>query len=324
MRRFSAAPALFAGLVCAGLASGGADARLAPEALSAKRATAIWKEAVQEGLRNNTKKSVTLLQKLLDSSQKEIGEDLLFITAARLLYQNEAFEKAISYYKKIPRTSDYWLESLEERAWAYAKRGQYDEAKSDLQTLMAPLFAPHLGPEPYLLNSFVELKTCNYKGVFEGLKTFKDRYQKRSEALKALTQNPKTPETLKFLERLKSEPLTQTKLGADAQKLPRLAHRDQSLKEAISSGSPSAAYEKIKLLAQADLDEVSKVLKKMHVIEVEAIQRMHTAQPVEGGDLKDHEAGSNQIKFPYSGEVWLDELDHYKVSSDNCPKAKGS
>lgn len=315
---------LLGGLLCVGLVATSASARLAPEALSSKRATALWKEAIRAGLGNNTKRSVSLLQKLLDSSQKEIGEDLLLITAARLLYQNGAFDKAIGYYKKIPRTSDYWLESLEERAWAHARQGQYDEAKSDLQTLMAPLFAPHLGPEPYLLQSFVELKTCNYKGVFEGLKSFKDRYQKRSERLKALAENPRTPETQKFLERLKSERLTQTKLGAEAQSFPRLAHRDQSLKNAISSGSQSAAYAKIKQLAETDLDEVSRVLKRMHVIEVEAIQRMHVAEPIAKGDLKDHEAGSNQVKFPYSGEVWLDELDHYKVSSDNCPTGKGS
>lgn len=294
--------------------------------LSTQKAASLWKEALQAGTKDQTKKAVRLLQELLDKKQTEIGEDLILITAARLLYQNGALDKAIEYYKKIPRTSDYWLEAVEERAWAHAKQKKYDDAKSDLQTLTAPLFAPHLGPEPYLLQAFVDLKTCDYKAVFETLKLFKERYQKRSQGLEALKNNPKSADVQSFFDRIKSEKtsLTQTKLGADAQKFPRLAHRDQTLRNAVTAGNKAMALEKIKSLAQADLTEISNVLKKMHIIEVEAIQRMHAAQPTTKIDLKDHETGSNQIRFPYSGEVWLDELDHYKVSSDSCPTAKGT
>ncbi|MBX9767005.1 MAG: hypothetical protein K2X47_07025 [Bdellovibrionales bacterium] len=292
--------------------------------LTRQKAASLWKEALQAGVKDQTKKAVSILQELLDKKQSEIGEDLILITAARLLYQNGALDKAIDYYKKIPRTSDYWLEAVEERAWAYAKQKKYDDAKGDLQTLTAPLFASHLGPEPYLLQGFVDLKTCDYKGVFETLKLFKERYQKRSERLEVLKNNPRSGEVQAFFDKLKTEMLSQTKLGADAQKFPRLAHRDEKLRDAVRSGNKIAAYDKMKSLAEEDLAEISKVLKKMHIIEVEAIQRMHAAKTLAKSDLKDHEAGANQIKFPYSGEVWLDELDHYKVSSDACPTAKGT
>jgi tetratricopeptide (TPR) repeat protein len=296
----------------------------AQASLSASQATVIWKQALQAGINNETGKAIRLLQQLLDKKQSEVGEDLILITAGRLFYQQEAFDKAVEYYKKVPRTSDYWLEAIEERAWAYAKQKKYDEAKSDLQTLTAPLFAPHLGPEAYLLQGFVDLKTCDYKGVFDTLKLFKERYQKRSDGLKALVENPRSVEVQGFFDKLKVEKLSQTKLGADAQRFPRLSQRDENLKRAVKTGNKTEAFEKISALAQDDLDEVYKVLKRMHIIEIEAIQRMHGQKPIAKGELKNHEAGPNQVKFPYSGEVWLDELDHYKVSSDACPSAKGT
>ncbi|MDZ4082367.1 MAG: hypothetical protein U1E10_05495, partial [Bdellovibrionales bacterium] len=69
---------------------------------------------------------------------------------ARVAFEKKDFRRSISLYSKIPATSDYWPESLEERAWALVHVKEHDQALALVKTLTAPPVTSEIGAEPYL------------------------------------------------------------------------------------------------------------------------------------------------------------------------------
>jgi hypothetical protein len=166
--------------------------------------------------------------------------------------------------------------------------------------------------------------------------------------MQSLTKSSKSPATLLAIEKLGQN--TIEGLGPELEKLPRLFNRDQKLVNAslklrtarlehslvvekgltefalplkdLEERSMGEALARIKKLAQEEVDEMARILPKLHIVEAEAIQRMHANPKI--ADKKDWgaEASGDVLVFPHRGEVWLDELDHYRVNAAGCP-AKG-
>ena len=74
------------------------------------------------------------------------------------------------------------------------------------------------------------------------------------------------------------------------------------------------------------LREASETIQKLNLVEAEAIQRLYMDDSGKrmGGKAPKIERGKDQLTFPMdsesdSKEVWLDEVDSYKVTTKGCP-----
>ncbi len=250
--------------------------------------------------------------------------DISTINKARAFYGKNKLELAIDSYSKIKSDSDFWLESLEEKAWAKTRLGQHEEALADLKSIASPVWSPQVGPETYMLSTFVSLKICAYKDVLKKVSTFKKIILPRVDALEKIQDEPLNETQWSVLNQLKDSKLTMVSLGKLTDQFPRYFFRDKELISSVKAGQRSQAQSRLRQLAAIDLEEIKTNLKKMKVIEVELIQNVMTLDEntkVKKEKLKFETVDANKsITFPISNEeVWLDEVGHYQVKAQKCP-----
>lgn len=253
------------------------------------------------------------------AASRSKSTELLTLNKARSLYAKNKLKDAIAVYDKIPKSSDYWVEAIEEKAWAYTRMQDYEKALAQLKSILNPVFLPYVGPESIMLASFIDLKICNYKGVFDKIKLFKNEMLPRVEALEALTKDPSAPVALSLTSKMSQGNVTGGMLGRDLTKLPRYSYRDKLLLK-----SPK----RMSLLAKNDLEEISKNLKKMKILEIEVIQRSYAYdKSLTDKDLDFESAPKDALEFPTSDkpnqEVWLDEIGNYEVKTQKCAPLHG-
>lgn len=304
---------------------------------SSERARLLWTVAHHYALQNQPAKAGPLLEELLKSKQTLIESDLIVMTVARMYFQINQLEKAITHYNMIDKSSDYWVESVEEKAWAYFRKGDYDHVQSDMKTLMHPMFVNQVGPEPFFLDGFAKLKVCDYPGIFKVIKDFKELHKDRILRMEALAGSGIHPSVELGLKAMADGPSTFQEVGKVSADLPRFFYRDWELarlgmKKAIYTrqsvdAKPDSTDEKIKkriqALAKAELDEAKKILNKFHILEAEAIQRMHIQDRKNTKEIQHQNIADDEIEFPVSDdEVWVDEVDKFQVLSRGCPDKK--
>ncbi len=193
---------------------------------------------------------------------KSTGEDKnqAILIFGRMKFQEKKFNESIVVYKQIPSTSKYWVTATEERAWAELNLTDFEKALSLYNTLTSQSLSEVVGPEAYLIGAIADLRICNYKGIFDDIKLFKERFRPRIQ---------------------------------DLHKVP----------------APK--------FASQDLGDIQNVIKKMHIIEIEAIQRMGLKRSA-GGDFSQAQARSGDtLTFPKESEEWLDES-KFDVSAKHC------
>jgi hypothetical protein len=317
-------------------------------------AWAKWQLALGYALKDRTSIAVDYLQSLIDTKQKAVGEDEILITAARMLYQDNKLDMAMKYYDKISKSSDYWLEALEEKAWIYARLNSFERTLGEMKTILNPAFSSQVGPESYFLGTLANLRLCDYFSIFEILRNFKAHTRDRILEIQKLADTGYNSVSDSSLKRLENGVQNWAQLGAAVDKLPRFINRDeilnravtrsrwahQELKEAQALNTANSSFAsriplaekfvrensnsapaRLKVMAQADQAEMKKILIKLQIVESEAIHRMHVGQTFA---LKAKATRKpkikNEIEFPFEdNEVWLDELDHYEASAKGCP-----
>lgn len=252
------------------------------------------------------------------ASKTSQSEDLKNLNKARKLYAKNKLSDALEYYEKVSKSSDYWVESVEEKAWTYTRQKNYDKAIAALKSIFNPVFAPFIGPETYVLSAYIDLKICDYKGAFDKIALFKAEMLPRVDALESIVNNPNSDFVNSWVKRLSNdkpnEKITSSEqLGKDLTKLPRYIQKE----------TRKITNKRMKQLAQADLKEIKKSLNKLKIIEVEVAQRSFVYEKEEEtADLKfDKRKASDILIFPDeqgSGEVWLDEIGKYEVRTNKC------
>ncbi|MCB0368014.1 MAG: hypothetical protein KDD45_00900 [Bdellovibrionales bacterium] len=269
----------------------------------------------------------SLFSNLTLGSENNKVSDKLVLDQARHYYDKGQLDNAIKFYSKISASSDFWLESIEERAWAYTRQGNYEKALADLHSITSSVWEPQVGPETYMLSTFVSLKICAYKDVIKKIKTFKKVMLPRIDNLESLKSQAMNEELWQKLLELKTKKVTLMGLGKDADKLPRYFYRDKKLLQFIKSNRKNLALTRLKDLAQNDLDEISLNLKKMKVIDVQLMQTVLTMDKElneKNKKLKFSKIDKdNSVSFPVTDdEVWIDEVGQFQVKADACPFSK--
>lgn len=290
-----------------------------------------WQAALWAPTFDQTTLALKILNWLDEQVQTVVDQDQIDLAKARVYYQKSNLQQAESHYRKIPSSSDYWIEAQEELAWTSLRLNQHHQTIASLATVLAPVFSQIIQAEPYFLKSLTHLQICDYGKVFETTQLFKENFKSRIPALQQLAQAGTSPAAEKAIDQLMVSPFRLTSVGPGASQLPVQFWRDQIFQRHIlhwrtskSPGFRAQAIARLKNLAERDLREISSIVQKMHIVEAEVIQRLHmdvhlTDTRVQQGPQSNDK---NQLKFPYTSEVWLDELDSYQARVKDCPSLR--
>lgn len=286
-----------------------------------RQARIWWRIATMAPQFNDTYDSLTALSFLEKSKQNFIGQDQIELAKARVLYQRGRLQEALQAYDQIPKNSNLWLVSVEEKAWDYLRQSDYDKTLGQVTTLLSPVLAPLSGPEGYLVSDIMALKVCDYPRIFKTSETFKKRHHDRLKAMQELANRGTNDGLNAVLGRMDQDGVTLKAAGAQVTSIPQNALRDQSflrdmnsrhelLSEINTAGSIiqdaqalgggkelQASVEKarglsntlrrlgvlrLRELARQELGVYRNVLNKMQVIEAEVIERLHLDDNLKG------------------------------------------
>jgi tetratricopeptide (TPR) repeat protein len=317
------------------------------------KARYLWQIATRAPQIGDLSSALRALKMLKESGQTLIGQDLISLTLARVLYQKGDMEGALNAFHQVPKGSSLWIESVEERGWAHLRLEDYDKAVSETVTLMSPALSPLVGPESYFFANLTSLKICDYPRIFKTSALFKKRHRARLLDMQELAKSGTNKAIPSLMSRLEQKGVSLEGAGPLVEALPRAALRDarfvrfiesrrELLRESrrapdLSLGAAAQsqadklkqmATDRLRVLAQTELKEYKTVLNKLHIVEAEVIQRLAMDDNLKGERSKlaqNEKVGADVLVFPYEGdEVWFDELDNYKARVKDCPTLKGA
>jgi hypothetical protein len=258
---------------------------------------------------------------------KCVASELEVMENARANFTKGNFAKAIELYSTVPASSDFWLDAIEERAWSHTRMANYESALADLHSVTSTVWSSQVGPETYMLSTFVSLKICAYKDVVTKIDLFKKRMYPRIDALENMMARPLPSDFWNMSEAIKNGKVTMASLGKNAEKYPRYFFRDRKVADALRSNSVAVVNSRMKELAKQDLKEIEANLKKMKIIEVELIQKILLTEQSKNSkkDLNFSSIDRNKsMVFPVTDEeVWIDEVGHFQVKADLCQALAG-
>lgn len=281
---------------------------------SRERGLIEWNLALAYSMNDQADAAAKIMASLLKSPNNPVSEDLIYVTAARLLFQNGYFDAAIRYYEKVGKNSDYWLEAQEEIAWSYFRKGQPQDALAVTQTLVNPVFNGQVGPEPHFVRALAQLRVCDYPNAVKSLQDFPKRFKSRAVEMQKVSGEPAQPAVVKTLAEMQKRNVRWEDLGADSQLLPRMVTRDQRLRDLIKTqneleretkvvtalnekvpgrfegsmkdlsaraeAAKAASLGRVQDLARTEVKETKSILDKLHIVEAEVIQQVAMAEKV--------------------------------------------
>jgi tetratricopeptide (TPR) repeat protein len=278
------------------------------------------------------------------------------LSEGRKFYAAGNMEKAIAAYEQVPRGSDAWLQSLDEKGWAYFRQGKMDKALGETRTLLGDTFVSIVGSDAFFLQSLSNLKICDYKSIFETGKLFKTTQKDRLLEIQNLSERGQSSAFTNVIVKANTFPLQFKEMGQEAKYLPSDFYRDVTLQKALfhlklaeaglpvlqqaqsssaaiisamnnlekaKQGALLQAQNRIVILARAENEINFKNLQKLNLIEVEAIERMHAdahADKEKYAHGQFAETTSDDLIFPDEGDPWIDELGKYQVRVNLCPQ----
>lgn len=322
-----------------------------------------WQADVRAALQANNTKAFEKLTNFKALAKAVTGHsssaDRELMEAARAQFAKGDFDGALATYDKVPKTSDFWLEAVEEKGWALNRQSQFEKAIAQTKTLLTPAFVSVVGTEPFFLKSLSALKICDYKEVLQTTKLFKETQRERVIAIQNLAKTGETQTIEALFTKATRFPLEITMFGEEAKSLPRLFFRDSKLQKALLASQLAQALEasklgdgatpqmselrltalakleneaskaratvaaRLKALAADEADENFKLVQKLNLVEVETIQRLHHDLSLDQNTFakgKFRTVSMDELSFPDDGHPWMDEVDKYEVKADKCPQ----
>lgn len=109
------------------------------------------------------------------SADRNLNE-LAQLSLARTYYGAGDYERALDYYRGIPRNSEYWLDSLFESSWGYYQIEQFNRSLGNLHSLNSPFFNDEYYPEAGVLQAVILFYNCRWPDVRVTLEEFEFTY----------------------------------------------------------------------------------------------------------------------------------------------------
>lgn len=292
-----------------------------PKRNVSRRADLLWSLSVGAAKLNKADLAEKYVRDLMALDQSHIREDKIEVQLARVLFQKGKLQDAVDSYSKIPKSSEFWLDAVEERAWAYLRLNNYDKTRSDITTLLAPTFKDYASAEVYVLAAITNLKICDYPQILKDGKLFKERHIERIQELESLAKNGSNTHIQTILEKMDQTGADLSAAAGKLASLPRMAlrsvdfvqatnTRSQLLKEVAaaqalnsrlevmggfssmnklitwaqrkSQSLRSLALREVKSLASQEVKEYRVMVNKLKLAEVEVIHRMNVDDSLKG------------------------------------------
>ncbi len=246
------------------------------------------------------------------------------LSKARKLFEQKNFKGALVEYDKITSQSDRYLMVLEEKAWTFIHLDQMNKALAASRTLTSPSLSGLTTTEPFLLRALVQLKICDYVGVFQTLKDFRTQKREQVVAIQEIAQKQRNSISRQTLEQWMNDVGNWKSLGPNLAKMPQLFYTDSVMLAAAKAKSISQLEKRLQKLAIIENNENHRILQKLNLIEVEGVQRVHIASQFNQKQGETLDKSDDDLVFKDSKEdVWLDELDSYQATVDRCAKKSG-
>lgn len=112
---------------------------------------------------------------------------------ARAYYQAQDWDRALEWYRKVPRDTEMWHDALFESSWAYLRAAKFRSALSNFQSLHSAYYEDFYIPEALLLRSIVYLYICKYDEMEKVLDLFEKTYGPVRSTLGTFIQNNRDP-----------------------------------------------------------------------------------------------------------------------------------
>ncbi|MCB0408214.1 MAG: tetratricopeptide repeat protein, partial [Bdellovibrionales bacterium] len=143
--------------------------------------TAKYHEGLAYASGNKPKSAMKAFDELADVRADKGVTDAARVAAligrARVAYQAKDWDRAITYYREVPRDTEMWHDTLFESSWAMLQSGRFRSALSNFQSLHSAYYEDFYLPESLLLRSIVYLYICKYEEMDKVLALFNKIYK---------------------------------------------------------------------------------------------------------------------------------------------------
>lgn len=175
--------------------------KFAPEAILTRGIAQSAMNNITEG-NKSLERCEILAKDLAKDNKKEkleryytiIAEKCL-INRARNYFQEKSYQKAISLYHEIPKTSYTWPYTLMEMAWSHFYLEDYNRVLGLLVTYKAPLLSSYFFPEAEYLSALSYLKMCLYDDAGVVVDKYDSYYREQTNELKKILAANKNSDT---------------------------------------------------------------------------------------------------------------------------------
>lgn len=151
---------------------------------------ALFYKGVSLNLTGSLKESAEafeiLLAEIEGASDLENMRDQTILNLARVYYENQNFEEAITSYGSLSKNSPFWLDALFEGAWTFTWLKNPNNTLGNLHTVLSPFYVKRFYPEAHILRTISLFKLCYYDEVKTLLKDFSEHFGPDEEKLKKL------------------------------------------------------------------------------------------------------------------------------------------
>lgn len=146
---------------------------------------------------------------------------------ARMYYEQGKFILSAYHYRRIPKDSPQFYESLFEQSWAFFMAGKPRYALGSLYGAHTPYFKDQYNPESKILESIVYFWMCRYDEARNSLADFATQHSEAVGGLKSFLERQRlTPETTYILFENLISGVSASSLGISTDVLKTAAERD--------------------------------------------------------------------------------------------------
>lgn len=111
------------------------------------------------------------------SDEEERYLHLAYLSLARIYYTTKNYASAMEAWSRIPIWSEYWVDSVFEKAWAYYMVEDFPRALGSIHTINSPFFEELFYPESVVLKAVIYFTLCQYEYAQQTVERFVNEYE---------------------------------------------------------------------------------------------------------------------------------------------------
>ncbi len=282
----------------------------------------------------------------------------LLLNVARSYYAAGNYPRAIEYFAKVERSSEFWLQAQFERGWAHFRLEDMNGTIGLLHNHDSPFFEDFYFPEGHLLRVYALFLLCKFPEASKQIDSFKDLYTPIHQQMRTATAGLSPEQAFELMRAFAlegetgpyPEPVLRTWRNEARllSSIDSVQHAEDELARLRNiSANPFVSQvsrwldarrdeivqregERFEAKLQAATDELGAMLTNVEISKLDMLQfetRLYEQASITG-QLADKErrvmrrdrVRKGWLYWPYQGEYWADELGYYKVNAiPECP-----